>query len=146
MCFFPATANGFNPGYQCRQMLGRYRIDWPTWVEESLVDGIRLNIDHRRFGYDDWMAASSRTYKKAQDGKVPVLIDCAIEGRYDQVENPPRPLPIVKAEDPDAFFGLMGKMIGKILKSSADGIAFYEHCGNDDRTWETIAAAVKAAG
>lgn len=145
MCFFPATGNGFNPGYQCRQMLGRYNIDWPTWVEEGLIDGIRLNIDHRRFGYDDWMANSARLYKKAQEKDVPVLIDCAIEGRYDKVENPPKPLPILKKEDPDNYFGLMGNMIQKMLKTSADGISFYEHSGNDDRTWKTIAEARKAA-
>ena len=141
MCFFPATGNGFNPGYQCRQMLGRYHIDWPTWVEEGLIDGIRLNIDHRRFGYDDWVAASAQTYREARDKGVSVIIDCAIESRYDEVNDPPKPLPIRKDEDPDAFFELMGTMIRKMLASSADGIAFYEHCSNDDRTWDTIAAA-----
>lgn len=108
-----------------------------------MIDGIRLNIDHRRFGYDDWLTASAQTYREAQRRGIRVLIDCAIEGSYDQVENPPRPLPIRKNEAPDAFFGLMGRMVRKMLDSSADGIAFYEHCGNDNRTWDTIAAAAQ---
>ena len=146
LCFFPSTYNGFNPGYQCRQMLGRYSIDWRTWAEEGLVDGMRLNVDHRRFGYDDWEAASSETYRYAQERGVQMCIDCAIESRYDQVENPPKPLPIGKADDPDTFFALMGEMTEKMLRSTADGVFFYEHCGNDHRTWETIAAAKRAAG
>lgn len=146
VCFFPATYNGFNPGHQCRQMLGRYHIDWRTWVEEDLVDAIRLNVDHRRFGYDDWQAHSAETYGFAQERGVRVYVDCAIEQRYDQVEDSPKPLPIAKAEDPDAFFGLMGKMTTLMLRSSADGVLFYEHAGNDERTWRTIAAALKESG
>ena len=54
-------------------------------------------------------------------------------------------LPISRSEHPDAFFGLMGTMVRKMLDSSADGIAFYEHCSNDDRTWDTIGAAARPA-
>ena len=85
------------------------------------MDGIRLNVDHRRFGYDDWLAASSEMYRFAQERGVQVYIDCAIESRYDQIENPPKPLPIRKADDPDTFFKLMGEMTEKMLRSSADG-------------------------
>ena len=143
--FFPSTYNGFNPGYPCRQMLGRYPMDWRTWAEEGLVHGIRLNVDHRRFGYDDWQATSSETYRFAQECGVRMVVDCAIESRYDQVENPPKPLPIGKVDDPDAFFALMGEMTEKMLRSTADGVFFYEHCGNDPRTWETVAAAKRIA-
>ena len=138
VCFFPTTDNGFNPGYHCRQMLGRYHIDWPTWVDEGLVDGIRLNVDHRRFGFDDWTAHSAATYQTAQDRGVKVYVDCAIEGRYDQVEDAPAPLPIAKTEHPGMFFSLMQTMVAKMLRSSADGIVYYEHCGNDERTWQTL--------
>ena len=141
MCFFPATYNGFNPGYQCRQMLGRYHIDWRAWGEEKLIDGIRLNVDHRRFGCDDWRAHSAETYRFAQERGVPAYIDCAIESRYDQVENPPKPLPIRKDEDPDLFFALMQEMTTRMLNTTADGVFFYEHAGNDDRTWRSIVAA-----
>jgi len=141
LCFFPTTYNGFNPGYHCRQMLGRYYVDWETMVDEGLIDGIRLNVDHRRFGYDDWVAHSADTYKWAQDRGVNVYIDCAIEGRYDQLESPPQPLPISREEDPGAYFELMGTMVRKMLDTSADGLVYYEHCGNDDRTWKTLRAA-----
>ncbi len=125
--------------------LGRFHIDWRTWVKESLVDGIRLNVDHRRFGYDDWRAASAETYRFAQERGVRVFIDCAVESRYDRVENPPKPLPISKEKDPDIFFPLMSQMAEKMLRSSADGVFFYEHAGNDRRTWEALAAAKRAA-
>ena len=145
VCFYPSTYNGFNPGCHCRQMLGRYHIDWRTWVKEGLVDAIRLNVDHRRFGYDDWVAASAEKYRFAQERGIRVFIDCAIEGRYDQLENSPEPPPIRKDKDPETFFHLMGEMTEKILRSSADGVFFYEHCGNDERTWQTIAAAKRSA-
>ena len=146
VCFFSPTYNGFNPGYHCRQMLGRYHLDWETWVEEGLIDGIRLNVDHRKFGYDDWMAHSAATYRQAQEQGVQVYLDCAIEGSYDKLENPPAPLPIGKAQQPDLFFELMGTMARKILETSADGIVYYEHCGNDERTWQTLRTAHEAAG
>ena len=139
--FFPTTYNGFNPGYHCRQILGRFHVDWETWVEEGLVDMIRLNVDHRRFGYDDWIANSASTYKKAQDKGVKILVDCAIEGKYDEVEDPPAALPIVKTEQPDLYFELMDSMVRKMLDSTADGIAYYEHAGNDERTWHTLRSA-----
>jgi len=41
-------------------------------------------------------------------------------------------------------FALMGEMTEKMLRSSADGVFCYEHCGNDHRTWKTIAAAKRA--
>lgn len=138
VCFFPSTYNGFNPGYQCRQMLGHFHINWEKWVEENLIDTIRLNIDHRKFGYDDWVAHSAKKYKLAQDRGVKVYLDCAIEGNYDKMENPPGPLPIYKAAQPERFFELMGTMTRKMLNSSADGIVYYEHCGNDERTWKTL--------
>ena len=140
-CFFPTTCNGFNPGCHCRQMLGRYHIDWEGWVAEELIDGIRLNVDHRRFGYDDWVAHSAATYRRAQEAGVKVCVDCAIEARYDQVEDPPGPLPIAKADQPDLFFELMGTMVRRMLATSADGIVYYEHCGNDERTWRTLRGA-----
>jgi uncharacterized lipoprotein YddW (UPF0748 family) len=146
VCFYPSTYNGFNPGYHCRQMLGRYHVDWRTWVQEGLIDAIRLNVDHRRFGYDDWVAVSAEKYRFAQERGVRVFIDCAIERQYDQLENPPKPLPIRRDDDPETFFQLMGDMAEKMLKGSADGLFFYEHCGNNERTWRTISAARGAAG
>jgi len=126
-------------------MLGRFRIDWRTWCDEQLVDAIRLNVDHRRFGYDDWQAVSGGKYKYAQDRGVQVYIDCAIDGGcYDQLENPPRPLPICKDKDSDIYFGLMRDMTVKMLESSADGLFFYEHAGNDDRTWRALAEAARS--
>ncbi len=68
-------------------------------------------------------------------------VDCAIESRYDVVKNPPAPLPIAKGDQPDMFFGLMGRMVRGMLGTSADGIVYYEHCGNDERTWETLREA-----
>jgi len=144
-CMYPATYNGFNPGYQCRQMLGHFSLDWPTWVGEDLVDGIRLNVDHRRFGYDDWVADSAVVYKEAQQRGKRVLIDCALDTRYDQLEDAPGPLPIRLDDDPDLFFGLVGEMVGKMTASSADGVFFYEHCGTDARFWEAIRASTAAA-
>lgn len=146
VCFYPATYNGFNPGFQCRQILGHFPLDWPTWVEEDLVDGIRLNVDHRRFGYDDWVKDSSRLYFGAQERGKRVLVDCALDARIDQLENPPRPLPIRQQDDTDFYFGLVEEVVGKMLASSADGVFFYEHCNTDPRFWETIRAARETAG
>ena len=146
VCFYPASGNWFNPGYQCRRPLGRYHYDWKTWVDEGLMDDIRLNIDHRRFGCDDWEESSAETYGYAQKKGVSVHIDCAIEGRYDEMKNPPKALPIPKIDDPETFFRLMREMTARMLTGSADGVFFYEHCGNDDRSWEAISAARKDAG
>lgn len=143
-CFYPATYNGFNPGQQCRQMLGRFHIDWPTWVAEDLVDGIRLNVDHRRFGHDDWIADSSREYGPAQEAGKPVLVDCALDQQYDQLANPPAPLPIRAAAGEDLFYGMVEAMMAKMLTSTADGVFFYEHCNTPPRMWETIHRAVAA--
>jgi hypothetical protein len=144
-CFFPSTYNGFNPGYHCRQMLGRFQVDWKRWVDEDLIDAIRLNVDHRRFGYDDWQAASRQTFGQAQERGVKLYLDCAIEGRYDQMEDPPAPLPITKADQPELFFELMGDMARRMLESDADGVVYYEHAGNDARTWKAL-RAVHAGG
>ena len=145
ICFFPPTYNGFNPGFHCRQMLGRYHIDWPVWADEGLIDGIRLNVDHRRFGYDDWLAHSAAAFRPAQEKGVRMLIDCAIEQRYDKMENAPKPLPVAKKDDPETFFHLMQTMTEKMLTTMADGVFFYEHCGNDERTWQAISSAKNAA-
>jgi len=142
VCFFPITYNGFNPGYHCRQMLGRYHIDWTTWCQEALIDAIRLNVDHRRVGYDDWKNASSQTYKFAQNRNVKVYIDCAMDHQIDQLENAPNPLPFRKADDPEMFYALQEDIIRKMLNTSANGIFFYEHCGNEDRGWKTIRQAI----
>jgi len=143
VCFFPKTYNGFNPGYQCRQQLGWFDIAWEQWVEEGLLDEIRLNIDHRKFGFDDWVAKSQYTYKKAQDAGVKVYIDCAIEDEYDKMENPPYELPVTKKYHPEAFFSLMEDMTAKMLNTTADGVCFYDHPGNDERTWKAIRNARK---
>jgi len=143
--FFPTSCNGFNPGCHCRQMLGRYRILWRDWVDEGLIDAIHLNVDHRRFGWDDWQAVSSDKYRYARERGVRVFTHCAIEQRYDEMAHAPQPLPIRKEEDPDVFFGLMRDMTQKMLRSDADGVLFYEHCGNDDRTWNALREAKKAA-
>jgi uncharacterized lipoprotein YddW (UPF0748 family) len=143
VCFFPATYNGFNPGYQCRQELGRYHIDWETWVDEGLIDGIRLNADHRRFGYDDWIANSAATYKKAQDKGVKVLIDCAMDRVYDKSDDPAtRHSPPRRDHQPES---LMETMIGKILGTSADGIVYYEHASSGPGTWKAMRRAHDAA-
>jgi uncharacterized lipoprotein YddW (UPF0748 family) len=141
VCFYPKTYNGLNPGYHCRQQLGWFDIDWRRWVDEKLIDEIRLNIDHRKFGYDDWVAHSAQTYRYAQDKGVKVFIDCGIESKYDRMENPPAKLPITKKDQPDLFFQLMHDMTLKMLNTSADGIFYYEHCGNDQRTWNTLKSA-----
>lgn len=143
VCFYPKTYNGLNPGYHCRQQLGWFDIDWKTWVDEKLVDEIRLNIDHRKFGYDDWVADSADTYRYAQDKGVKVLVDCSIEGSYDRMENPPAPLPIEKTKNPDLFYSLMEKMTLNMLNTSADGVFFYEYTGNDQRTWNAIQSALQ---
>jgi hypothetical protein len=141
VCFYPTTYNGLNPDYHCRQQLGWFDIDWKKWVDEKMIDEIRLCTDHRKFGYDDWIAHSAKTYRYAQDKGVKVLIDCAIEGSYDQMENPPNPLPIEKSKNPDFFFSLMEQITIKMLNTTADGVFFYEHCGNDQRTWQAIQSA-----
>jgi len=143
VAFFPKTYNGFNPGYQTRQQLGWFDIAWEQWVEEGLIDEIRLIVDHRKFGFDDWVANSQHTYKKAQDAGVKVYIDCAIESEYDKMENPPCKLPITKKDNPDVFFSLMENMTFKMLNTTADGVLFYDHPGNDERTWKALRNARK---
>jgi len=106
-----------------------------------MIDEIRLNVDHRKFGYDDWLAHSAQTYLYAQDKGVSVYIDCAIESEYDLMENPPAELPITKKGQSGLFFTLMHDMTVKMLNTSADGIFFYEHCKNDKRTWEALRSA-----
>ena len=140
-CFNPPSYNDQNPGYHCRPALGRYHVDWETWAEEGLIDAVRLNVDHSRFGYDDWVASSAQTYKPAQEKGVKVYVDCAIESEYEKLEDSPYPLPVKKAEQPDRFFDLMGTMVGKMLKTSADGVFYYENAGNDERTYRTLRAA-----
>ena len=76
---------------------------------------------------------------------VLLFFDLVVVSRYDRVENPPKPLPISKEKDPDIFFPLMSQMAEKMLRSSADGVFFYDHAGNDRRTWEALAAAKRAA-
>ncbi|MFC1526733.1 hypothetical protein ACFL6X_07990 [Candidatus Latescibacterota bacterium] len=146
VCFYPATYNGFNPGYQCRQILGHFHLDWPAWVDEDLVDGVRLNVDHRRFGYDDWVKDSSRIYAGAQARGKRVLVDGALDARVDQLADPPRPLPIRQEDDADYYFGLVEEMVTRMLSSSADGVFFYEHCNTDSRFWEAIRHANARAG
>lgn len=141
VCFNPPSYNDQNPGFHCRPALGRYHVDWETWVSEGLVDAIRLNVDHSRFGYDDWIASSSQTYKPAQDEGIKLYIDCAIESAYEKMEDSPYPLPITKAHQPGQFFELMGTMVSKMLKTSADGVFYYENAGNDERTYRTLRAA-----
>ena len=70
-----------------------------------------------------------------------VYVDCAIESEYEKLEDSPYPLPVKKAEQPDRFFDLMGTMVGKMLKTSADGVFYYENAGNDERTYRTLRAA-----
>ena len=138
--FYPPTYNGFNPGYHCREMLGRYYIDWQTWVKEGLIDAVRLIVDHRKFGYDDWVANSAHTYAEAQKAGVKVYIDCCLGGSYDKMENPPAPLPIRRSDNPQLFDELRRNMIRNMLKTSADGIFYYEHAGGDDTTWPLLRA------
>jgi len=141
ICQYPTTYNGFNPGYPCRQQLGRFHVDWETWAHERLIDSIRLNVDHGRFGYDDWMAHSAQTYKKVQEMGVRVYVDCGLEGYYNLLEDAPAPLPIDKSAQPELYFGLMAKMVGKMLSTSADGVFYYEHNNGDARVWQTLRTA-----
>ena len=141
VCFFPKTYNGFNPGYQCRQMLGWFDVAWEQWVDEKLIDEIRLNVDHRKFGYDDWTANSRNTYRKAQDAGVKVFIDCALDYTYDRMANPPVALPVTREKMGDDFYKLQEDMTLKMLQTSADGVFFYEHCGTDSPTFEAIRSA-----
>jgi hypothetical protein len=138
VAFYPATYNGFNPGYQCREMFGHYHIDWRRWVSEGLMDGIRLIVDHRRLGYDDWVANSAANYGEARKQGIEVYLDCCLSGRIDQLDNPPRPLPISRADDPAFFDALKAEYIRKMLNSSADGVFYYEHASGDDHTWDLL--------
>ncbi|MBI2193709.1 MAG: hypothetical protein HYU36_17165 [Planctomycetes bacterium] len=61
------------------------------------------------------------------------------------MENRPASLPILKSKNPELFFDLMANMVRKMLGTSADGVVYYEHCGNDERTWRTLHAAHSSA-
>ena len=146
VAFYPATYNPFQPGYHCRQMLGRYHIDWRTWVDEGLVDAIRLITDHRRMGHDDWFAASADTYRYAQERGVKVYADACLRGRIDRIEDPPLPLPLSRDRDPETFYSFYAEKVRAMLTSSADGVFFYEHADAAPRTWGALRAAKRAAG
>ncbi|HZQ21626.1 MAG TPA: hypothetical protein VFA89_02405 [Terriglobales bacterium] len=136
--FYPSTYNNFQPGAQTRQQLGRMKIDWKKWADERLVDVIRLNIDHRKHGYDDWVDASAETYKYAQDRGVKVYVDCAIDGVFDMLKKPPAPLPILKDKQPDLYYKIVHDVTQNIVNSSADGVFYYEAYEKDDALYRAI--------
>lgn len=136
--FSPATYNYFQPGSHTRQQLGRIRIDWRKWAEERLIDVIRLNVDHRKHGYDDWVDHSAATYRHAQDRGVRVYVDCSIDGSFDKLKNPPDLLPIREAVQPDLFYRIITETTRNILNSSADGVFYYEAADNTDNLYEAI--------
>ena len=84
-----------------------------------------------------------RILDDAQDRGVRVYCDCAIEGKWDKLKDPPAPLPITEADHPDHYFQVLGSATRRILNSTADGIYYYEAGDNGPRTWNTIR---KAAG
>jgi len=141
VAFYSDTQNGFQPGTHTRQQLGRYEIQWRAWCDQRLVDVIRLIVGHRKHGYDDWVQSAAETYKYAQDRGVRVYCDCAIEGKWDRLKDPPAPLPITETGQPDLYFRVLGDATRKILSSSADGIYYYEAGANGPRTWNTILKA-----
>ena len=136
--FYPSTYNNFQPGAQVTQQLGRMKIDWKKWVDEKLIDIIRLNVDHRKHGFDDWKDASAQTYRYAQDRSVKVYVDCSISGTFDMLKRPPAPLPITEARQPDVYYSIISETTRSILNSSADGVFYYEAGDNKDALYQAI--------
>ena len=139
--FYSKTQNGFQPGTYVRQQLGRYDVQWRKWCDEKLLDVIRVIVGHRKHGYDDWVDSAAGEYKYAQDRGVRVYCDCAIEGKWDKLNDPPAPLPITEADHPDLYFQVLGDATRRILRGTADGIYYYEAGDNGPRTWNTIRQA-----
>lgn len=139
--FYPRTYNGFQPGYQTRQMVGRIQLDWETWAKERLIDTIYLIADHRKFGYDDWQADSARIFKPAQEQGVKVVVHADISSKkIDKLENSPYPLPVL---DRTQYFSLLEDYVHRMLRSSADGVHFYEAKDHDEELYGVLARALE---
>ena len=138
VAFYPTTYNFYQPGTQTRPPLGHIQIEWRTWCDEKLIDIIRLEVDHRKHGYDDWVDNSAKTYKYAQDRGIKVYLDCAIEHAFDVLKTPPVPLPIREATQPDLYYKIISDTTRNILNSSADGVVYYEAGHNTEGLYEAI--------
>jgi len=138
VAFSPTTYNDFQPGTYTRQQLGRIEIQWRKWAEDKTIDIIRLNVDHRKEGYEDWENYSAATYKYAQDRGVKVYVDCAISGSFDMLKNPPAPLPILESKQPQLYYQIVSETTRKILGSAADGVFYYEAGGNTKSLYDAI--------
>ncbi len=114
------------------------KINWKKWADEKLVDIIRLNVDHRKHGYDDWVDNSAEVYSYAQNRGVKVYVDCAISGTFDKLKNPPAPLPISESTQPDLYYKIISDTTRNILNSSADGVFYYEAGANKSALYEAI--------
>ena len=136
--FYSKTYNLFQPNTYTRQQVGRIEMQWQDWCDRKLVDTIRIMVDHRKHGYDDWVDNASKVYRYAQERGVKVLLDVAISGSWDMLKNPPAPLPITAAKQPELFYKILEDVTRKIMHSTADGAVYYEAGGNGETTWSAI--------
>ncbi|HOM98979.1 MAG TPA: hypothetical protein PLM33_01860 [Acidobacteriota bacterium] len=133
--FYSKTYNYFQPGYYTRQQVGRIEMQWKQWCDEGLVDVLRIMVDHRKHGYDDWEENASTNFKYAQDKGVKVLLDVSLSGVWDMLKNPPAPLPI---KDRETYLRVLTDVTRKIVNSTADGAVYYEAGGNGEDVWNAI--------
>ncbi|MBC8167157.1 MAG: hypothetical protein H7Y20_14965 [Bryobacteraceae bacterium] len=124
--FYPESFNDFQPGTNLRQQMGRMEVAWQKWVEEGLIDVIRLNVDGGAHGLDDWLQSSAKQYSSAQRRGVKVYVDVSIDGTFERLMNPPVPLPISYKENPTVYLRVLNDTVKGIMSSSADGAFFYE--------------------
>ena len=140
--FYSTTNNLFQPNYYTRQQVGRIQMQWKDWCDRKLVDTLRIMVDHRKHGYNDWVDNASRIFKYAQERGVKVLVDVAISGLWDLLKDPPAPLPITSAKQPELYYKILEDVTRKIIHSTADGAVYYEAGDNGEATWNAIRRGV----
>jgi len=114
-------------GRQVRLPLGKFYIDWPTWVVKDLIDEMVIIAEHRRFGYKDWIEHSRNIYRDAREkNNKKVYIWAATEEAIDEIDNPPLPLPISIEKNREVFLKTLEQALTRCLRTDADGVYLYE--------------------
>jgi len=123
--------------------MGRIEVAWQKWVDESLIDLIRLKLEGGAHGLDDWLESSGSRYASAQRRGVKVYVDVSIDGKFDKLAAPPSPLPLIYLENPKTYLRVLESITKGIMSSTADGVLIYEA---QDTPWAIFEAIRVGAG
>ena len=145
--FYTDAACYLSPaGRQVRIPLGKFYIDWPSWVAKNLIDEMIIIAEHRRFGYKDWIGHSRNIYLDAQRKNKRVYIWAATEAQIDEIDDPPLPLPISIEENREVFLKTLEQALIRCLKTDTDGVYLYEAQAIEQYNyWDTIKKAITKA-